>query len=126
MVRVLIIEDEPLVIKMYEKELTADGFEVIPAVGGKAGIEKAKKEKPDIIVMDIMMPGMDGIEATQIIKSDSETKEIPIVMLTNLSGSRDEELALAKGAVKFLVKKDIKPHDLGKILQEILKERKTS
>ncbi|OGM12195.1 hypothetical protein A2Z22_05200, partial [Candidatus Woesebacteria bacterium RBG_16_34_12] len=117
--KVLIIEDEPLVARMYEKALTFEKFEVICAVGGKDGIEEAKKNKPDIILMDIMMPEMNGIEALDIIKSDPVTSDIPVVMLTNLSGIHDMELAKEKGAEDYWVKKDIKPREMGEKIKKI-------
>ena len=106
MTKVLIVEDEPLVIRMYEKALTFEGFEVTSAIGGKKGIEATKKEKPDLVLMDIMMPEMNGIEALGEIKKDPEISAIPVVMLTNLSGEHDMELAKEKGATDFWVKKD--------------------
>src|SRR4030042_5971965 len=114
-----ISEDEPLVARMYEKALTFEKFEVICAVGGKDGIEEAKKNKPDIILMDIMMPEMNGIEALDIIKSDPVTSDIPVVMLTNLSGIHDMELAKEKGAEDYWVKKDIKPREMGEKIKKI-------
>ena len=120
--KVLIVEDEPLVARMYEKALKFDGFEVVTAMGGKSGIETAKAQKPDIILMDIMMPEMNGIEALEVIKKDPDNVNVPVVMLTNLSGIHDMELAGEKGAVAFWVKKDLKPKELGSKIREIIGE----
>ena len=120
MTRVLIVEDEPLVARMYEKALAFDNFEVELAMGGENGVAKTRDWKPDIVLMDIMMPGMNGIEALEKIKTDPEIQNIPIVMLTNLSGENDMDLAKEKGAIDYWVKKDIKPKEMGKQLNKIL------
>lgn len=120
MYKVLIVEDEPLIARMYQKALSFDDFTVTIAIGGKEGIQKAKEEKPDIILMDIMMPEMNGIEALEQIRADPEISDIPVVMLTNLSGTHDVELGLSRGANAYWVKKDIKPHEVGKKIKEIL------
>jgi CheY-like chemotaxis protein len=122
MTKVLIVEDEPLVAKLYEKALSEYGFKVIIAQGGKEGVEKSIEEKPDMILMDIMMPIMDGIEALEKIKNDPETKDIPVVMLTNLSEVEQSEEALKKGAYDYLVKKDARPMELGKMIEDTLQE----
>jgi CheY-like chemotaxis protein len=122
MTKVLIVEDEPLVARMYEKALTFDGMDVSIAMGGESGIKKAREEKPDFILMDIMMPEMNGIEALEYIKNNPETANIPVVMLTNLSGDNDMELAKQKGAYDYWVKKDIKPRELAQKINEIIKK----
>jgi len=120
MTKVLIVEDEPLVARMYDKALSFDGFEVITAIGGDNGTKACKEGKPDIVLMDIMMPGMNGIEALGHIKGDAETAHIPVVMLTNLSGETDMELARERGASDYWVKKDLKPREMGEKIRAIL------
>jgi len=105
---------------MYEKALAFDNFEVELAMGGENGVAKTRDWKPDIVLMDIMMPGMNGIEALEKIKTDPEIQNIPIVMLTNLSGENDMDLAKEKGAIDYWVKKDIKPKEMGKKINKIL------
>jgi CheY-like chemotaxis protein len=126
MTKVLIVEDEPLVARMYEKALTFDKFDVVTAIGGNNGIKACKEEKPDIVLMDIMMPEMNGIEALGLIKEDPEISDIPVVMLTNLSGVHDIELAKEKGAVDYWVKKDIKPREMGEKIEAILEGSSTN
>ena len=120
MAKILIVEDEPLVARMYQKSLSFDSHEVVTALGGKEGLQKVKSEKPDIVLLDIMMPEPNGMEVLERIMTDPETKHIPVVMLTNLSGKHDAELAKSKGAVEFWVKKDAQPKELGKKIEEIL------
>jgi len=124
MTKVLIVEDEDLVGRMYEKALKFDGFDVTVALGGEDGLAKLKEIKPDLILLDIMMPEPDGIEVLEKIKEDEKLKEIPVVMLTNLSGRHDAELALSKGATDFWVKSDTKVADLGKKINEVLNDKK--
>jgi two-component system, OmpR family, alkaline phosphatase synthesis response regulator PhoP len=125
MTKVLIVEDEPLVARLYEKALTNDGYEVTTAIGGKDGIEKANSV-PDLILLDIMMPEPNGMEVLQTLRRNPETFKIPIIVLTNLSGSHDAELAINKGATDYWVKKDVKPREMGKMVSEILNGNKTS
>jgi len=122
MSKVLIIEDEPLVARMYEKTLSFSKFQTVTAIGGKEGLEKAFSEAPDVILLDIMMPEPDGMEVLAKLKADSKTINIPVIVLTNLSGRFDNELALSKGAVAYWVKKDAKPENIGAKIREILEK----
>lgn len=120
MMKILIVEDEILVARMYQKMVQSGGFEVKVALNGAEGIEKAKKLKPDLILMDIMMPVMNGIQALEKLKEDAETQNIPVVMLTNMSGERDSELSISKGATAFWVKKDLNAKTLKENLLAII------
>lgn len=117
---VMLVEDEPLVVRMYEQSLANDGFEVVTAGNGKEALEKIQQDKPDLVLMDIMMPGMNGIETLERIKSDKALKSIKVVILTNLSGRNDAKLALSKGASECLVKNELDPKELGSKLKAIL------
>lgn len=123
MLKVLLIEDEPLVVRMYQKALSFDGFEVSTALNGQEGISKAKAIKPDIILLDVMMPEMNGVEVLIELKNDVATKNIPIIMLTNLSGEQDKQLALSKGAVEFWVKKDLNPMEVGEKIKKLFEQK---
>lgn len=122
MSKILIVEDEPLIIRMYQKALAFDGFDVISALSGKEGIELAKKEQPDLIIMDIMMPEVNGIEALATLKQNPQTRNIPVIMLTNLSGEKDKELAMNRGAFEFWVKKEVNPMEVGDRIKKIISE----
>jgi CheY-like chemotaxis protein len=121
MVKIVLVEDEVLVARMYESSLTYEGFNVVVAMNGKQAVEMIQTEKPDLVLLDIMMPEMSGMEVLEIIKSDAATKGIPIVMLTNLSGKHDVESALAKGAMEYWVKSDLRPRELSDKVKKILK-----
>lgn len=120
MSKVLIIEDDPLVSRMYQTVFEFEGFEVDMARNGEEGIEKLKKNRPRMILLDVMMPKMSGIDVLTEIKSNPETKSIPVVVLTNLSGDKDAEKALELGAVKFIVKSKNKPKQIVEQIREIL------
>lgn len=123
--KILIIEDDPLVSRMYGKVMKFEGMEVDTAADGKEGIEKAKATKPNLIFCDVMMPKMNGIEVLEHLKADPETSTIPVVMLTNLSGTHDAEAALEKGAVAYMVKSEYKPKDVANKAKEMMAAQPT-
>lgn len=102
--RILIIDDEPLNIKLLEGLLPGDKFEILRAFDGKTGLEKAVEQAPDLILLDLMMPGIDGYEVTRRLKSDPALKEVPIIIITALGGVDDKLKALEAGADEFLNK----------------------
>ena len=120
MARILIVEDDPLMSRMYQKIFTFEGFEVSLAYNGEEGFEKAVKEKPTMMLLDVMMPKMNGIQLLEKLKIDPTTKTIPVVMLTNLAGQQDAERALSKGAVKYIVKSEYEPKQIVNMVKEIL------
>ena len=120
MARILIIEDDALIARMYEAAFKFEKYEVDIAHNGKDGLEKLKKNRPSLILLDIMMPKMNGIDVLREMKADPRYKGIPVVMLTNLSGSKDIEEALSLGAVKYIVKSKYKPKEVVAQIKEIL------
>jgi len=102
--RVLVVDDLEPNVKLLEAKLRAEYFDVIGAYSGKEAIEKAVSEQPDIILLDVMMPGMDGFEACRQIKAASETMHIPVVMVTALDQQADRVAGLEAGADDFLTK----------------------
>jgi CheY-like chemotaxis protein len=120
MTRILIVEDDPLTARMYQTVFEFEGFEVDIARDGEEGLEKLKRHRPRLILLDIMMPRMSGIDFLEELKADPGTKGIPVVVLTNLSGMKDAEKALELGAVKFMVKSDNKPKQIVEQVDEIL------
>lgn len=120
MAKVLIIEDDPLMSRMYQKIFTFEKYDVVMAADGQAGLDLARTEKPTLILLDVMMPKMNGFQVLEKLKSDPETKAIPVVMLTNLAGEQDAETALAKGAVKYIVKSEYEPKQVSDMVKEIL------
>lgn len=107
--KILIVEDDQFISKMYKKKFEVAGHEVQVAGDGEEGVTKTKAFKPNVILMDIMMPKMNGLEALDIIKKDAELKAIPVIILTNLSTTDDAETAMKKGAAKYIIKSDVTP-----------------
>lgn len=102
--KVLIVDDDVLNAKLLSSMLATGAYETITAMEGKTAVEKTRSEQPDLILMDIMMPVMDGYEATEILKQSPDTKNIPIIMITALDGSEDKLRGLEAGADEFLNK----------------------
>lgn len=120
MARILVVEDDPLMLRMYQKALSFDGYEVETAGDGQEGLDKARETKPTLILLDIMMPKMDGLQVLDKLKAQDDTKSIPVIMLTNLAGSHDAEAALTKGAVKYIIKSEHDPKQVVDMIKEIL------
>ncbi len=104
MKKILFIEDEAALQKTFKEILTQEGFEVISALDGKTGLELAEKEMPDLILLDLILPKMHGFEVLRKLKEKEETKEIPVIVLTNLERLEDVEKAIELGATTYLVK----------------------
>src|SRR3990167_3688136 len=121
MAKILIIEDDPLISRMYQKIFTFEKFEVELAEDGEKGIEAVSKFQPTLILLDVMMPKMNGLQVLETLKQNDETKKIPVVMLTNLSGQQDAEVALQKGAVKYIIKSEYDPKEVSDMVKEVLR-----
>ncbi len=102
--KAIIVEDHPDLMEILSLQLETLGFSVISATNGKEGVEKAITNKPDLILMDIMMPGMDGREATRRIRSNPETKDIPILAATVLFKESDLRSCIEAGCNDYIVK----------------------
>ncbi len=118
--KILITEDDPLMSRMYQKIFTFEGLEVVMAADGQEGLDKAREIKPTMILLDIMMPKLNGLQVLEKLKADPETKAIPVIMLTNLAGQQDAENALAKGAIKYIVKSEYEPKQVADMVKELL------
>lgn len=120
MAKILIVEDDSLMLRLYQKAFGFENYEVEVASDGLEGMEKARLTKPTLMLLDVMMPKMNGLEVLDKLKADPDTKMIPVVMLTNLAGTQDAETALAKGAVKYIVKSEHDPKEVVSIVKEVL------
>ena len=115
--RILIIDDEPDFVRVVQLRLEAAGYDVSVAFDGMQGVSSAHKEKPDLIILDIMMPAMHGHRVCEALKKSSKTWTIPIIYLTAKGSKEDEELAYKLGAEHFLTK----PYDPQALLETIKK-----
>ena len=104
MARVLVVEDNPANMTLATFLLQSAGHEVLPAKDAEAGLALARVEQPDLILMDIQLPGMDGLEATALLKSDPSTRTIPVIALTALAMKGDEQRILAAGCDGYVAK----------------------
>jgi CheY-like chemotaxis protein len=115
MPKILLVEDNEMNRDMLSRRLGRSGFEVVVAVDGAQGVAAATGEKPDLILMDMSLPVIDGWEATRRIKSDASTRSIPVIALTAHALVEDKEKALAAGCDDF----DTKPVELPRLLEKI-------
>ena len=115
MTKVLLVEDNEISRDMLSRRLIRRGFEVIFAVDGKQGVDAARREKPDIILMDMSLPIMDGWEATRCVKSDDATRGVPVIGLTARAMSGDREKAIEAGCDDY----DTKPVELDRLIGKI-------
>jgi CheY-like chemotaxis protein len=120
MAKILIIEDDPLMSRMYQQIFSFDKHEVEVADDGEQGILRAKEFKPTVIMLDVMMPKLNGFEVLDRLKLDPELKAIPVIMLTNLSSDQDAQTAMLKGAVRYIVKNQHDPKEVSKMVKEII------
>jgi DNA-binding response OmpR family regulator len=118
MKKILFVEDEEALQKTLGEILKQEGYEVIPALDGEAGFNLVKPEKPDLILLDLILPKMDGFEVLKRLKADGETKDIPVIVLTNLEGIGDVGKAIELGATTYLVKAQ---YSLDEVLEKIKK-----
>jgi len=115
MAKILLVEDNELNRDMLTRRLERRGFQVVSAVDGRAGIALGEQEAPDLILMDMSLPDVDGWEATRRLKSSSQTRSIPIIALTAHAMSGDRERAIEAGCDDY----DTKPVELGRLLEKI-------
>lgn len=110
--KILFVEDEEALQRALGDMLTQEGFEVLQATDGEAGLASARKHLPDLVLLDLVLPKKSGFEVLQELKADAATKNIPIIVLTNLEGSEDVERALTNGATTYLVKANYSINDV--------------
>ena len=104
MKKILFIEDESALQKTFGEILRQEGYEMISALDGETGLRLAKSGKPDLILLDLILPKMPGFDVLKKLKEDNETKDIPVIVLTNLENIKDVDRAIELGATTYLVK----------------------
>jgi len=102
--KILVIEDEKTLRFLLNQTLAEEGFEVEEAIDGEEGIQKLKESKPDLILLDLLLPGIDGFEVLSRIKRDSDSESIPVIILSNLGQEEEVERGLKLGAIDYLIK----------------------
>lgn len=114
--KILVVEDDRFLRELITKKISKEGFEVIRAVDGEDGIKKIKEEKPDLVLLDLILPGIDGFEVLSQMKEDPEIKSIPVIILSNLGQKEDVEKGIKLGAQDYLIKAHFTP---GEIIEKV-------
>ena len=122
--KIMIVEDDVFVMDIYQTKLAQEGFEVLSATNGMEGLKKLKAmtELPDLMLLDILMPYMDGLEMLAEIKKEEKLKNIPIILLTNLSQKNDIDRGMGLGANDYLIKSHFTPSEVVEKIQANLKK----
>ena len=113
--KVLVVDDEPSIAKILRKQLEVAGFEVNVGVDGEDGLAKAREWRPELILLDVMLPKLNGHEVCKALKADAELKHVTVIMLTAKAQRQDQELAQSQGADGFLTK----PFQLSELLAKV-------
>jgi len=122
MSKILLVEDDSLFVKMYQKKFAHEGLELEAAYDGEEGVEKIKSEKPDLIILDLMLPKMSGSEVLKQVKDDPEANAIPVIILTNLSTSADEVTkCIQMGVKETFLKTNVTPDQVVEAIRKYVK-----
>jgi len=120
MKKILLIEDDQFLIDIYTTKLKEAGFSIEVAKSGREGLKMAKEKKFDLILLDIVLPGLDGWEVLKRIKEGEESKKVPVVVLSNLGQKEEVEKGLKLGALKYIIKANYTPSELVQEIKKIL------
>lgn len=123
--KILVVDDEQDILKLIEKILSDASYQIILAKNGDEMFELLRKSKPDLILLDVMMPGINGYEICHLLKNNPDTAHIPVVMLTVLSGPQDASKGMSMGAEAYLAK-PFDPDELGREIKRVLKDDASS
>jgi len=118
---ILIIEDDKFLRELITQKLIQEGYETSEAIDGEEGIKKIKEEKPSLILLDLILPGIDGFEVLSQTKEDPAISSIPVIILSNLGQKEDIERGLKLGAVDYLIKAHFTPGEIIEKIKNILK-----
>ena len=116
--KILLIEDDTFLANMYSTKLSLKGFEVLETSDGKKGLKLAQKNRPDLILLDLVLPGIDGFEILKTLKENKKTKNIPVIVLTNLGEKEQIEKVLNLGVADYLIKAHFLP---GEVVEKVKK-----
>ncbi len=120
MAKIMLVEDDNNLREIYEARLLAEGYEIVSAKDGEEALAMAVKEKPDLIIADVMMPNISGFDMLDILRSTPETRDTKVIMMTALSQAEDKARAEKLGADRYLVKSQVTLEDVAKVAREVL------
>lgn len=126
MSQVLIVDDDSSMRSLFQRVFALEGFKVEIAAGGAEGLEKAQTLHPDIILLDMMMPGVNGLEVLEKLKADPVTKPIPVIVMSNYSELNIATRATQLGAAQYLIKSDLDPTKAVEVVRGALAQHKLS
>jgi DNA-binding response OmpR family regulator len=118
--KILVVEDDKFLRELMSQKLIKEGFEIIQAVDGEEGLKKIKEEKPGLVLLDLILPGIDGFEVLTRVKTDPEVSQTPIIILSNLGQREDVERGLKLGATDYLIKAHFTPGEIIEKIKNIL------
>ncbi len=118
---ILVIEDDKFLRELMAQKLVKEGYTVAEAVDGEEGLKKVKEVKPDLVLLDLILPGIDGFEVLTNIKESSEVSQIPVIILSNLGQREDVERGLKLGAADYLIKAHFTPGEIIEKIKNIIK-----
>ncbi|MBI2578059.1 MAG: response regulator [Candidatus Wildermuthbacteria bacterium] len=121
MVRIVVVEDDKFLRELIVQKLTKEGYDVTEAVDGEIGVQKIKEEHPDLVLLDLILPGIDGFEVLKQVKENPDTAKVPIIILSNLGQQEDVERGLKLGAVDYLIKAHFTPGEIVEKIRTIVK-----
>ncbi|MFA4834336.1 MAG: response regulator [Patescibacteria group bacterium] len=119
-IKILLVEDDPFLLSMYNTKFELENFKVVAAEDGEKGLKLALKELPDVILLDIMLPRMDGFEVLKALKADKKTSGIPVILLTNLSQKEKVKEGLSLGANDYLIKAHFMPSEVVEKIKKLI------
>lgn len=123
--KILIVEDDEALLNLYDKKFSSCGFNVIRAEDGEKGFQKAKEESPDVILLDIMLPVMNGFEVLKSLRKDKIIEKTPVVILSNYGETQNVTEGLVSGAVEYLIKVEHTPEEVVNIVEDALSEKES-
>lgn len=112
MSKILIIEDDKFLRELMTQKLTSEGFEMIEASDGEMGVERVKEEEPDLVLLDLLLPGIDGFEVLKWIRQEKQFKDLPVIILSNLGDEKDIKKGKELGATSYLIKSNFTPTEI--------------
>jgi DNA-binding response OmpR family regulator len=121
--KILLIEDDKMLLEMYTAKFTREGFEIATAENGSDGLKAARDMKPDMVLLDIIMPKLDGFATLKEIRKDENIKDVPVILLTNLGQDQDIQKGKDLGADDYFVKANHTPTEIVEKVQELLKKK---
>lgn len=119
--KILIVEDDKFLRELIFRKLENEGYQVVAAVEGEEGLKKADEEKPDLILLDLILPGIDGFEVLSQLKQNERLASIPVIILSNLGQREEIEKGLKLGAIDYLVKAHFTPGEIIEKIKNVLK-----